>query len=94
MALRLAATSSYLEAVRDEAAGRAVAGAVVGDAQVVVDGLRDVEATHLVALLLRLLVDDVRRLRAVVAADVEEVADVEGLQKVKFTGLVQNLGRL
>jgi hypothetical protein len=53
---------------------------VVRDTEVVVDGLRDVEALHLVALFGGILVDEVRSLSGVVAADVEEVLDVELLE--------------
>ena len=66
---------------------------MVGDAEVVIDGLRDVEALHLVALLGSVLVDQVRRLRGVVAADVEEVLDVELLEHRNHGGEIL-LGRL
>ena len=64
------------QGLRDELRGRAVARAVVGLPQVVVDRLRHVEEPHLVALRDRELVEDVRGLRGVVAADVEEPADL------------------
>jgi hypothetical protein len=62
--------------LRDEPRGGAVAGAVVGLAQVVVDRLRDVEQVDVVGFRRRDLVEDVRGLGRVVASDVEEVADV------------------
>ena len=64
------------EGLRDELGGGSEAGGVVVFAQVVVDGLGDVEAVELVLVLLGRLVDDVGGLGGVVAADVEEVADV------------------
>ena len=66
-----------------EARGRGKAGRVVVAHQVVVDGLRDVDAAQRVARPRRLLADDAHRVRRVVAADVEEVADAVGLQHLE-----------
>ena len=67
---------------------------MVGDHEVVVDGLRDMDAAQVVARLVRLLRDDPHGVRAVVAADVEETADrvrlqhAEDLLAVCMIGLV------
>jgi hypothetical protein len=58
----------------------AEARAVVGDGQVVVDGLRHVDGLHRVAHLLRQLADLVAGIGRVAAAVVEEVADVVRLE--------------
>ncbi len=58
----------------------AEAGAVVGDGQVIVDGLRDAEAGHGKAHALADLRHLVRGVHRVVAAVVEEVADVVGFE--------------
>src|SRR5690606_3546955 len=63
------------EGERDEAGGTPVSRTVVRHEKVVVDGLRQVADTDLVVLVARKLPDDVGRLRAVVAADIEEVPD-------------------
>jgi hypothetical protein len=51
--------------------------------QVVVDRFADVEALHFVSVRHRFFVDDVRRLGRVIAADVEEVADIVFLQHLE-----------
>ena len=61
----------------------AVARAVVGDGQVVVDRLRHADDAQLIALLLGQLRDLVGRVLGVVAADVEEIADVVGLEDLQ-----------
>jgi hypothetical protein len=61
----------------------AVAGAVVGAGQVVVDRLRDADDAQLIALLLGQLGDLVGRVLGVVAADVEKVPDVVGLEHLE-----------
>ena len=60
--------------------GGSVAGAVVGAEQVIVDGLGDAHDAALVADLLHILGDLVAGVHGVVAADVEEVADVQLFQ--------------
>ena len=60
----------------DELGGRAVAGRVVVDSQIVVDGFGDVEDAQFIVFLFRQFGDDAGGVRGVVAADVEEVADV------------------
>ena len=65
------------ERLRDELGGGSEAGGVVVFAQVVVDGLGDVEAVQLVLVLLGRLVDDVGGLGGVVAADVADVVLLE-----------------
>ena len=57
-----------------------IAGAVVGDGQIVVDGLGDTDDAQLVALLLSELGDFVGGILGVVAAGVEEVTDVLSLK--------------
>ena len=64
----------------DELDDRAVARAVVGGDEVVVDGLRHADHAHLPALLLGELGDLVGGILGVVAARVEEIADVVGLE--------------
>jgi len=54
--------------------------AVIGNHQVVIDGLGNMEGVHFVALVFRHFVDDVGRFRRVVSADVEEEADVMFLE--------------
>ncbi len=71
-----------------ELGGGAVAGAVVGDAEVVVDGLGDVEGPEVIAGLFGHVVDDVAGVGAVVAADVEEIADVAFLEDFQDLGTV------
>jgi hypothetical protein len=62
--------------------------------EIVVDGLRHVEAAEVVAGLSRLLADDAAGVGRVVAADIEEIADimragaVEDLLAVGLVGLV------
>ncbi len=65
------------ERLGDEFRRRAVAGAVVSDAKIVVDRLRAVETGEIVAALLGHIVDDVGGLSSVIAADVEEGADIQ-----------------
>ena len=62
---------------------RAVARAVVGVGQVVVNGLGHADDAHVVAALDGFLVDLVGGVLGVVAADVEEVADVVGLEHLE-----------
>ena len=62
---------------RDEPCRRPEAGRVVAGAQIVVDRLRDVVDDERISLFLGLFRDDARGVRGVVAADVEEVADVQ-----------------
>ena len=52
-------------------------------AEIIVNRLADVEALHDIAGLLRFLINDVGGLGAVVAADVEEIADVVLLQDLE-----------
>ena len=80
-----------LEGARDEARGGAEARRVVAAAQVVVDRLRDVVGDERVALLLRLLGDDARGVRGVVAADVEEPAHLEALELLEDIQLLERL---
>jgi len=61
----------------------AVAGAVVGDGEVIVDRLRHADHAELVALLLGELGDLVGGVLGVVAPDVEEIADVVGLEDLE-----------
>ena len=61
----------------------AVAGAVVGVRQIVVDGLGHADDAQVVAALDGLLVDLVRGVLRIVAADVEEIADVVGLEHLE-----------
>ena len=58
----------------------AVAGAVVGDGKVVVDGLRDADNAHFVALRRRVVGDFIGSVLRVVSADVEEEADIVRLE--------------
>ena len=65
--------------------GRTESGRVIVFAQVVIDRLTDMEAVQVVVGLLRFFADDVRGFRGVVAADVEEKADViffQGLENL------------
>ena len=64
------------EGLRDEPGRRRISRHVVGAHQVVVDRLGDMHAAQIVARLLRFLGDDAHRIGAVVAPDVEEVANV------------------
>lgn len=66
-----------------EARCRGEARRVVVLHQVIVDRLRDVHAAHRVVGLARLLADDPYRVRGVVAADIEEVGDLVGLQDLE-----------
>ncbi len=61
----------------------AVAGAVVGDGQVVVDGLGNADDAEGVALFLGELGDLVGGVLGIVAAGVEKVADVVGLEDLE-----------
>ena len=70
-----------LEGACDEAGGGTEARRVVAAAQVVVDCLGDVVADERVAVPLRLLRDDARGVRRVVAADVEEETHLEALER-------------
>ena len=81
------------EGFGDKAGAAAEAGRVVVLAQIVVDRLGDVEALQQVIVRLGFLVDDVRGLGRVVAADVEKIADVVFLQDMK-DGKAVVLGRL
>ena len=75
----------------DELGRGGEAGAVVGAGQVVVDGLRDAHAANLIAVAQHELGDLVAGIHGVVAAVVEEVADVvllEHLQDLDVVGLV------
>ena len=69
-----------LERAGDEPRRRAEAGRMVAGAQIVVDGLGDVVAHKRIVFLLGLLGDDARGIRGVIAADVEEPADIEALE--------------
>ncbi len=71
------------EGERDEARGGTESGGVVVDRQVVVDRLRDVDAAQVVFRFLRLFADDAQRIRRIVAADIEECADLVGLQDLE-----------
>ncbi len=75
-----------------EPTGGAEAGAVVGHEQVVVHGLGDVEGSQVVAGLFGHVVDDVRSVSRVVAADVEEVADVAFLEHFEDAAAVFRVG--
>ncbi len=55
--------------------GREARGMVV-DHEVVIDGLRDVDGTKLVAFQLGLLIDNTHSVRGVIAADIKEVAHI------------------
>ena len=82
------------ERAGDEAGGRGIAGAMVVDGQIVVDRFRDMDGPQLVAFPLGVLGDDPHRVGGIVAADVEEVAnlalleDVEDALAVLFVRLV------
>ena len=81
------------EGFGDKARPAAESGRVVVLAQIVVDRLRDVKALQQVIVRLGFLVDDVRGLGRVVAADVKEITDVVFLQDMK-DGKAVVLGRL
>ena len=66
-----------------EARGRGKAGRVVVAHQIVVDGLRDVDAAQRIARPRCLLADDAHGVGRVVAADVEEVPDAVRLQHLE-----------
>ena len=82
------------EGLGDKAGCGAEARAVVVLLEIVVDGLGNVNGAQLVVRFLRLLVDDAYRVGRIIAADVEEVADVVGLHHLEhpcavfFIGLV------
>ena len=80
------------EGLRDEARGRRETGRVVVADQVVVDGLRDVDAAQRVAGLLRFEADDAHRVGRVVAADVEKVFDLVRAQHVENLLAVGDVG--
>ena len=74
-----------------KASGAAVARAVVGHAQVVIDGLGDMEYPQLVVTVARHLVDDAGGVGRVVAANVEEIPNVvlgEDAKDVLAVGVV------
>ena len=73
----------FADAGGDVFDGAGVAGAVVGAGQVVIDGLGHADHAELVALGLGELGDFVGGVLGVVATDVEEVADVVGLEDLK-----------
>ena len=78
----------------DEARRGGKARCVVVFLQVVIDGLRHMEAVHLVARFGRLLAHDAAGVGGIVAADIEEIADVvlaaalEDLGAIGIVGLV------
>ncbi len=67
----------------DVAGGRAITRRVIVDTQFVVDGFGDVIGAELVAFLCGQVVDDAGGVGRVVAADVEEIADVVLLEAVE-----------
>ena len=71
------------ERLRDEFCGAAEPGSVIVFAEIIVNRLADVEAPHDIAFLLRFFVNDMRRLSAVVATDVKEIADIVFLEDLK-----------
>ena len=72
-----------LDRARDETRRRAEARRVVAAAQVVVDRLRDVVDDERIVRLLGLLRHDARGVGGIVAADVEEVADVARAERLE-----------
>ena len=82
------------EGLGHEARGGRETRRVVVAHQVVIDGLRNVDAAQRITGLLRFLADDAHGVRRVVAADIEEVLDavrlqhLEDLQAVGAVGLV------
>ena len=64
------------ESERDEPGRRGIPGCVIIEHQVVVNGLGDVNASHVIAGLFGVSIDDVHRVGAVVPANVKEVAHV------------------
>jgi hypothetical protein len=80
LAHRLVVARDLADGHREVLDHAAVARAVVRAGEVVVDRLRDADDAQLIALLLRQLGDLVGRVLGVVAADVEEIADVVGLE--------------
>jgi len=75
-----------------ETGRRGIAGRVVVDRQVVVDGLGDVDAAHRIVVLLGLLADDAQGVRRIVAADVEEGLDAVSLQDLENLLAVLEVG--
>ena len=73
----------FADAGGDVFDGAGVAGAVVGAGQVVIDGLWHADHAELVALGLGELGDFVGGVLGVVATDVEEIADVVGLEDLE-----------
>src|SRR5207248_935043 len=65
--------------------GRAIAGATVGVGKIVINGLGDTDHPQFIVPLGRLFMDFVGRILRVVAADVEEIADVVRLKDLKQT---------
>ena len=78
--------------LRDETCCGAEARAVVVFHQVVVDRLGNVDRAEFVVCLLRLFVDDADGVGRIVAADIEEVADVVGLHDLEHAGAVFLIG--
>ena len=71
-----AVTDDFLHGGGNELRRGTVAGGVVGAGEVVVDGLRNADRTHLVVRGLQIFAQLCNGVHGVVAADVEEVADV------------------
>ncbi len=80
------------ESLGDEFCGRTVAGAMIGDAEIVVDGFGDVDDAEVVSGFFRFFVDDAAGVCAVVTAAVEEVADVVGLADFENFAAVGDVG--
>ena len=80
------------EGLGDVAGCGSEAGAVVVFHEIVVDRLGDVDGAEFVVCGLCLFVDDADGVRGVVAADVEEVADVVGLHDFEHAGAVFFVG--
>jgi hypothetical protein len=80
------------EGLGDEARSRRVSRRVVVADQVVVDGLRDVDAAQGIVGAPGFLADDAHRVRRIVAADVEEVADAMGLEDLEYLLAVLEVG--
>ena len=91
LVVNVAVTVHFGHGGGDVLGGGGEAGAMVGAGQVVVDGLRDAHAAHFVAVLQHELADLVAGVHGVVAAVVEEIADVvlpEHLQDLLIIGIV------
>ena len=81
------------EGLRHEFGRRAKPRAMIGDHEIVVDRLWDMDDAQIIVVVNGYFVNDVRRLCRVIAADIEEVADVVLLEDFEhcFAMLIRRL---